>query len=57
MLLRISNSDSIYDIFHNMGNMRSLLPIAMWDNKNLYDNALNKLFSAIIEAGIINSLH
>ena len=49
-----SNSDSIYEIFHNMGNMRSLLPAEMWENKYLYDNALDKLFSAIIEAGIIN---
>lgn len=47
-------TDSIYEIFHDLGNMRFLLPPAMWDNKNLYDDALNKLFSAIIEAGIIN---
>ena len=52
---RVDNaSDSIYDIFHDLGNMRSLLPTSMWNNKNLYDAALDKLFSAIIEAGIIN---
>lgn len=52
---RIDNaSDSIYEIFHDLGNMRYLLPPSMWANKNLYDAALDKLFSAIIEAGIIN---
>jgi len=49
-----SASDTIYDIFHDLGNMRCLLPSAMWENKSLYDSALNNLFSAIIEAGIIN---
>ncbi len=47
-------ADTIYDIFRDFGNMTSLLPKAMWDNRNLYDDALDKLFSAIIEAGIIN---
>lgn len=52
---RVDNAaDSIYEIFHDLGNMRSLLPASMWANKNLYDAALDKLFSAIIEAGIIN---
>ena len=49
-----NTSDSIYEIFHDLGNMKSLLPTSMWENKNLYDSALDKLFSAIIEAGIIN---
>ena len=34
--------------------MKCLLPPVMWENRNLYDTALDKLFSAIIEAGIIN---
>ena len=52
---RVDNaSDSIYEIFHDLGNMKSLLPTSMWENKNLYDAALDRLFSAIIEAGIIN---
>ncbi len=47
-------SDSIYEVFHDFGNLRHLLPIAMLENRNLYDEALNKLFTAIINAGIIN---
>lgn len=47
-------SDAIYEVFHNLGNMTSLLPKAMLENRNLYDAALDKLFSAIIEAGITN---
>lgn len=47
-------TDSIYDIFHDLGHMQYLLPPAKWENKNLYDAALDKLFTAIIEAGIIN---
>lgn len=54
-IARVENaSDTIYEVFHDLGNMKSLLPTAMWENKNLYDAALDKLFSAIIEAGIIN---
>lgn len=47
-------SDTIYEVFHDLGHMKSLLPPEMWANKNKYDKALDTLFSAIIEAGIIN---
>ena len=52
---RLENAqESVYEVFHDLGNMRYLLPPAMWQNRNLYDAALDKLFSAIIDAGIIN---
>ena len=34
--------------------MKSLLPSELWENKNKYEAALDTLFAAIIEAGIIN---
>ena len=34
--------------------MSYLLPPDKWQNRDLYDVALDKLFSVIIEAGIIN---
>lgn len=46
--------EAVYDIFYDLGHMNYLLPPSKWDNGNLYDAALDKLFSAIIEAGIIN---
>ena len=49
-----NGADTIYDIFHDLGKMKYLLPPAMWSNLNLIDTALSKLFSGIIEAGIIN---
>lgn len=54
-IARVENaSDSIYEIFHDLGNMRYLLPPTMSENMTLYDDALDKLFGAIIEAGIAN---
>lgn len=47
-------SDAIYEVFHDLGQMKSLLPTKMLENRNKYDAALDMLFSAIIEAGIIN---
>lgn len=37
-----NSADSIYEIFHDLGNMKYLLPVSMWANKNLYDEALDR---------------
>lgn len=45
-------TDIIYEVFHDLGSMQTLLPSEMLENMNRYDAALDKLFKAIIEAGI-----
>ena len=47
-----SAADSLYEVFRDLGNMQSLLPAAFVADKDKYDAALDKLFNAIINAGI-----
>ena len=47
-----SSADSLYEVFRDLGTMRSLLPAIFIADKDKYDAALEKLFLAIINAGI-----
>jgi len=49
-----SIKDSMYDIYRNLGDIKYLFPPTVWNNKDQYDAVLNKLFSIIIEAGIMS---
>ena len=47
-----SAADSLYEVFRDLGTMQSLLPAQFVGDKDKYDVALEKLFKAIINAGI-----
>ena len=47
-----SATDDMYKAVRDIGSMQSLLPSKLSENMNLYDAALDKLFTAIIEEGI-----
>ena len=48
-----SASDSrLYDIFANMDNVTHFIPPEIFNEKDRYDDVLDKLFNVIIEAGI-----
>ena len=44
--------ESLYETFRDLGNMRSLLPPNVFNDKDKYEAILSKLFMAIIEAAI-----
>lgn len=48
-----STTDDLYKAIRDIGEMKSLLPKRLSDNMDLYDDALDKLFTAIIEEGIL----
>lgn len=48
-----SNADDLHKVVRDIGEIKSLLPKHLSENMNLYDAALNKLFEAIIEEGIL----
>ena len=57
--LRSNNSfdsvgDTLYKTFRNLGEIQFLLPQTVFDNKDVYEAVLNKLFKIIINAGIMN---
>lgn len=47
-----STADDLYRTTRDLGDMQSLLPKQLSKNMDLYDTALDKLFTAIIEEGI-----
>ena len=47
-----SAADSLYEVIRDLGTMQTLLPASFVANKDKYDAALDKLFNAIINAGI-----
>ena len=47
-----SAADSLYEVFRDLGAMQTLLPASFVANMDKYDAALDKLFNAIINAGI-----
>lgn len=47
-----SVADDMYKAIRDIGSMQSLFPKKFSENMNLYDAALDKLFTAIIEEGI-----
>lgn len=47
-----SNADDLHKAVRDIGEMKSLLPKHLSENMNLYDAALDKLFTAVIEEGI-----
>ena len=47
-----SASDELYKAVRDIGEMKYLLPKHLSENMDLYDAALDKLFTAIIEEGI-----
>lgn len=49
-----SVADELYDVFRNLGDIKYLIKPEIFNDKNLYDNVLKKLFNIIIEAGITN---
>ena len=51
-LISSPNSSDVYKMLRNLGDMKFLLPIKLYTDA--YDAALNKLFTAIINAGTIN---
>lgn len=48
-----STADDLYKAVRDIGSMQSLFPKKFSENMNLYDAALDKLFTAIIEEGIL----
>lgn len=50
-------SDALYETFRNLGSLQYFIPPQAFNNKGQCDEILNKLFSVIIEAGIISYLH
>lgn len=48
-----SVADALYKAVRDIEEMKSLLPKRLSDNMDLYDAALDKLFTAIIEEGIL----
>lgn len=48
-----STADDLYKAVRDIGDMESLLPRQLSEDMNLYDAALDKLFTAIIEEGIL----
>lgn len=48
-----STADDLYKAVRDIGDMKSLLPRQLAEDMNLYDAALDKLFTAIIEEGIL----
>lgn len=49
-----SVTDDLYETFRDLGNLQYFLPPQVFSNKDQYDDVLNKLFSVIIEAGIMS---
>ena len=47
-----SAADDMYKAIRDIGSMQSLFPKKFFENMDLYDAALDKLFTAIIEEGI-----
>lgn len=47
-----STADNLYKAVRDIGDMKFLLPKHLSENRDLYDAALDKLFTAIIEEGI-----
>lgn len=47
-----SVSDSLYDSFSNLGNIKYLIKPEIFADKDKYDSLLKRLFNIIIEAGI-----
>ena len=47
-----SAADDLYKVVRDIGEINSLLPKQLSEDMNLYDAALDKLFTAIIEEGI-----
>lgn len=48
-----SAADNMYKVVRNIGEMKSLFPRSLSEDMNLYDAALDKLFTAIIEESIL----
>ena len=48
-----SAADDLYRAVRDIGEMKALFPRQLSENMDLYDIALNKLFTAIIEEGIL----
>ena len=48
-----SEAESLYKSFRELGKIQTLFPKRFVDNPDLYDKALDKLFSAIIQKGTI----
>ena len=49
-----ADADAAYVALRDLGTMKTLLPAHLIANRDLYDKALDKLFGAIIEAGILS---
>ena len=49
-----SVANELYGVFKNLGDIKYLIKPEIFNDKNLYDNVLKKLFNIIIEAGITN---
>lgn len=50
-------TDSMYEIFKNIGDVNYILPPQVFANKDQYDKTLNDLFNIIIEEGVTSYLH
>ena len=48
-----SAADDMYKAIRDIGSMQSLFPKKFFENMDLYDAALDKLFTAIIEEGVL----
>ena len=45
-------AETMYETYRDLGNMRFFLPPYVFDNKDLCDSVLSKLFNVVISAGI-----
>ncbi|MDY5002368.1 MAG: AIPR family protein [Eubacteriales bacterium] len=47
-----STADAMYETFRNLGKLQYFIAPSIFEDKNLYDSVLNKLFTIVINAGI-----
>lgn len=47
-------AEAAYDIFSNLGGIQYLLPPAVFQQKDVYEGILDRLFNTIIDAGIMS---